>query len=185
MWQFIKKILYKPAETTCITMMEEFKRRIQDLEQQLQECLRREHANAKKRERSQLQQTISTDDEDVEYLDSEDDDVGAVHSNNILNRKRVRVRRKQNDMVDESLQREAEREAVTVVMEVLENELAAFQAQEVVLKGTDDSAIAQEQLSEYTRLNDAGLRSRIYGFVCVFNSFCYLLSLFFLSFCFC
>ena len=127
-------------------------KQIKLLQKQLEDCLGVEESNKRSRDT----------DESIVYVDSSDD-TGAVDSKNILSRKRVRLKRKENDVVDNDLLKDAEREAVTVVREVLENELVAFQAQEAMLKGTGDVATAQEQLSEYANLNDAGLRSRIYG----------------------
>lgn len=127
-------------------------KQIKLLQKQLEDCLGVEESNKRSRDT----------DESIVYVDSSDD-TGAVDSKNILSRKRVRLKRKENVVVDNDLLKDAEREAVTVVREVLENELVAFQAQEAMLKGTGDVATAQEQLSEYANLNDAGLRSRIYG----------------------
>ena len=105
----------------------------------------------------------SSSDESVDYLESGDEDYAAVDSKNILNRKRVCVQRTRNDIVDDDLVQDAEREALTVVKELLENELLAFQAQETIKKGVGNLAIAKEQLREYAKVNNAGLRSRIYG----------------------
>ena len=74
------------------------------------------------------------------------EDYAAVDSKNILNRKRARVQRTRNDVVDDDLVQDAEREALTVVKELLENELLAFQAQETIKKGAGDLAMAQEQI---------------------------------------
>ncbi len=131
----------------------ELRKQIKALQKKLADCLGQE---TKKRERS-------SSDESVDYLESGDEDYAAVDSKNILNRKRARVQRKQNDDVDDDLVQDAEREALTVVKELLENELLAFQAQETIKKGAGDLAMAQEQLIEYAKLNNAGLRSRIYG----------------------
>lgn len=128
------------------------RKQIKLLQKQLEDCLGVEESNKRSRDT----------DESIEYLDSSDD-TGAVDSKNILSRKRVRLKRKENDVVDNDLLKDAEREAVTVVKEVLENELVAFQAQEAMLKGTGDVPTAQQQLNEYTTVNDAGSRSRIYG----------------------
>ena len=128
------------------------RKQIKLLQKQLDECLGLDEGNKRSRDT----------DESIVYVDSSDD-TGAVNTDNIVKRRRVRLKRKENDVVDESLQKEAEREAVTVIRNVLENELVAFQAQETILKGAGDVATAQEQLNEYTTVNDAGLRSRIYG----------------------
>ena len=126
----------------------ELRKQIKALQKQLADCLGQE---TKKRKRS-------SSDESVDYLESGDEDYAAVDSKNILNRKRARVQRTRNDVVDDDLVQDAEREALTVVKELLENELLAFQAQETIKKGAGDLAMAQEQLREYAKVNNYGYK---------------------------
>eukprot|EP00944_MAST-04C_sp_MAST-4C-sp1_P005340 g5340.t1 len=145
--QEINKIRKEKSESIKL------RKQIKALQKQLADCLGHE---TKKRERS-------SSDESVDYLESGDEDCAAVDSKNILNRKRARVQRARNDVVDDDLVQDAEREALTVVKELLENELLAFQAQETIKKDAGDLAMAKEQLREYAKVNNAGLRSRVYG----------------------